>query len=362
MKIFKLSVLALLLTNFCQAQNGLEGIIVEKYYISEPNDTNANSIGGNLPVNSTTYRIYADMLPGYKFQAAFGLANQELRLETSTLFFNNADYGSTTPNYSKNNARKNTVMIDSYLSVGAACNGNHGILKSDDNGVSNAINNFTPQVLQSTNQAAGIPLTIQDGFIAGTPCQLTAVGITSEISVFDNATVGSVFSTYNGSWACLNGATGYDSISNKVLIAQLTTDGIFKFKLNIQIGTPSGSTEQYVAENPTANQIQLADLIFDSSLWTEILDSESNQVSSFKSYPTVVQSTLNTEILSDEKYKSATLEIVGIDGKICYKDNVELTAGKNNHQLDISYLSKGLYFINFKINNGASAQRKFIKQ
>jgi hypothetical protein len=174
--------------------------------------------------------------------------------------------------------------------------------------------------------------------------------------------VGSVFSTYNGSWACLNGATGYDSISNKVLIAQLTTDGTFKFKLNIQIGTPNGGTEQYVAENPTANQIQLADLIFDSSLWTEILDSESNQVSSFKSYPTVAQSTLNTEILSDEKYKSATLEIVGIDGKICFKDNVELTAGKNNHQLDISNLSKGLYFINFKINNGSSAQRKFIKQ
>ena len=53
---------------------------------------------------------------------------------------------------------------------------------------------------------------------------------------------------------------------------------------------------------------------------------------------------------------------VGIDGKICFKDNVELAAGKNNHQLDISNLSKGLYFINFKINNGSSAQRKFIKQ
>lgn len=362
MRIFTLSVLAVLFTTISQAQNGLEGIIVEKYYVSEANDTNANVIGGNLPINSVTYRIYADMLPGYKFQAAFGLANHELRLETSTLFFNNGDYGSTSPNFSKNNARKNTVMVDSWLSAGAACTGNYGILKSDDNGLNNAVNNYTPQVLQGSNPAAGIPLTIQDGFITGTPCQLTTVGITNEISILDNQTVGSVFSTYNGSWACLTGATGYDTISNKVLIAQLTTDGIFKFKLNIQIGTPAGSTEQYVAENATGTQITLSDLIFDSSLWTEVMDTYNQTVSSFKSYPTITNNNINTEISSDEKFKTALIEIISVDGKICSQTQVELNSGKNFHQLDVSNLNKGIYFINFKINNGATAQRKFIKQ
>ena len=55
------------------AQNGLERVVVETYYISDANDTNANIDGGTLPIGSVTYRIYADMLPGYKFQAAYGV-------------------------------------------------------------------------------------------------------------------------------------------------------------------------------------------------------------------------------------------------------------------------------------------------
>ncbi|HNR19546.1 MAG TPA: hypothetical protein PKN75_07750 [Bacteroidia bacterium] len=71
------------------AQNGLENLIVEKYYISEPNDTNANIDGGVLPLGSVTYRLYADMLPGYRFQAVYGVPGHEMRIET----FNNEDRG-----------------------------------------------------------------------------------------------------------------------------------------------------------------------------------------------------------------------------------------------------------------------------
>ena len=45
------------------AQNGLENIVVEKYYVSNAADA-AGSIannGGALPVGAVTYRIYADM-------------------------------------------------------------------------------------------------------------------------------------------------------------------------------------------------------------------------------------------------------------------------------------------------------------
>jgi len=101
-----------LLFNFlsvlAHGQNGLENIIVETYYISDANDsieTDAVSANpGALPVGSITYRIYADMLPGYKFQAAFGINtpgdSHELRLATTTLFFNNEDRGATSPTYS----------------------------------------------------------------------------------------------------------------------------------------------------------------------------------------------------------------------------------------------------------------------
>ena len=71
------------------AQNGLENIIVEKYYISDGNDTLANLDGGVLPVGSVTYRVYVDMLPGYKFQVCYGVPAHELRIETTTFSFLN---------------------------------------------------------------------------------------------------------------------------------------------------------------------------------------------------------------------------------------------------------------------------------
>lgn len=265
----------LLLNGYLQAQNGLECIVVEKYYVSNANDTAVNSTGGVLPVGSVTYRIYADMLQGYTFQAAYGVdaaptgapgtissGDHELRLQTSTLFFNNQDRGATSPTFAKSRCADNTVMLDSWLSVGAACSGNYGILKSADNGVANVVNG--DGVLQNNDALAGIPLTTQDGLIAGTPGTVTEVGITNDILVFDNqndGTNGPLFSTYNGSWACLGGCSGPDTIDNKVLIAQITTDGIFTYELNIQIGTPGGGIERYVARNPVGAEISLPCLI-----------------------------------------------------------------------------------------------------
>ena len=146
------------------AQNGLEGLIVEKYYKSNNNDTTVNDVGGKLPVGSVTYRFYLDLLPNYKFQAAYGLPGHELRIETSTLFFNNEDRGDVQPNYTKANAKDNTVMLDSWLSSGAACIGNFGVLKTEDTD-SNAtvVNAETPQVLQNDDVNCGIPINTQDG-------------------------------------------------------------------------------------------------------------------------------------------------------------------------------------------------------
>ena len=250
----------LILTHFSKAQNGLENIIVEKYYVSNESDTAQDMVGGILPPGSVTYRIYADMLPGFKFQAAFGIAGHELRLATSTSFFNNEDRGSTAPTYTKTQAANNTVMLDSWLSAGAGCSGNFGVLKTDDNAIANIIN--SDGILSNADVLAGTPLTSRDGLIAGSPQAVTFVGITSNVQVFGAVNnTGNLFSTFNGSWASLNGSTGPTS-DNKVLIAQITTDGIFSFELNIQIGTPTGAVQQYVANNPTGNQRTISGLIY----------------------------------------------------------------------------------------------------
>ncbi len=242
---------------------GLDSLIVERYYISNIDDS-INSVG-NLPVGSTTYRIFVDLAPGYKFQAAYGNSNHELRFATTTSFFNNEDRGATTPTYTKAQARYNTVMLDSWLSVGAACAGNYGILKSQDNGISTVVN--LDGILQNNNPLAGIPLTTQDGLIAGTPQTVTAVGIDNEMQVFDATSgFGNLFTTHNGAWSALNGAKGPTS-ENRVLIAQLTTNGAFSFELNIQIkDTVSNLTEQYVAINPTGNEIQNSGLLYSSNI------------------------------------------------------------------------------------------------
>src|SRR5688572_6590018 len=115
------------------AQNGLESIIVEKYYVSNAADA-AGSVG-TLPVGSVTYRIFADLLPGYELQALYGVTGSPghtLLVQTSTSFFNNEDYGSTKPEISNVNIRKHSAMLDSYFSVGGSGAAQVGVLKTDD--------------------------------------------------------------------------------------------------------------------------------------------------------------------------------------------------------------------------------------
>ncbi|HKR06101.1 MAG TPA: T9SS type A sorting domain-containing protein [Bacteroidia bacterium] len=261
MKKITLSGLFLTLFGFCaHAQNGLEGIIVEKYYVS--NSTDAGGSIGTLQTPSTTYRVFVDMLPNYKFQAAYGVPGHELRIQTSTKFFNNEDRGAITPAYSKTQAADNTVMLDSWVSVGAACTGNFGIIKAEDNGVSTVVNN---DGLLMNNAGDPPAVSVQDGLIAGTPEAVTLVGFTTELDILDaTSQMGNLISTFNGSWASLNGSIGPTS-ANKVLIGQFTTNGCFTFELNIQIGTPGGGVENYVARNPVGNEILLPGLTYNKA-------------------------------------------------------------------------------------------------
>jgi hypothetical protein len=368
--------LASFLYHFSSAQplGGLENIIVEKFYISEPNDTLANADGGILPVGSVTYRIYVDMLPGYVFQAAYGVPptgsnpGHELRFETTTGFFNNTDRGNTSPTYTKNQTRLNTVMLDSWFSVGAACAGHYGIEKSSDNGVNTTVNNFTPQILQSQNPQAGIPLTQQDGLLAGNPLTVTFVGIpTPLLDMFNNTNAvnpgGMVFSVDNGSWASLNGSMGSDSLSNKVLIAQITTNGVFSFKLNLQIRSANNVVENYVAENPVGNEVQHPALIYNSSLLTSF-DQISKWNSLISVYPNPASDIVNIQFPACEHRHSDTGNFISIHGiggnEISRTSLTSLSEKASTELIDISDLRPGVYFLRMGIN-GTTVTRKLIR-
>lgn len=243
------------------AQNGLENIIVEKYYVTDAADSAGSA--GNLPVGSVTYRVYADMLPGYQLQVVYGTSSplHELRFATTTSFFNNEFLGNSSPTFSKFNAAKNTLMLDSWLSVGAAAAGQFGILKSEDNGIATVVNQ--DGLLQNNDPSAGIPLITQDGLQSGTTSSVTFVGISAaELEVFNNISgYGNLFSTTNGAYSSLAGATG-PTASNRILIGQFTTNGDFSFELNLQLRAPNNSIENYVARNPVGNEIQLGSLVY----------------------------------------------------------------------------------------------------
>ena len=250
---------------FAKAQNGLENIIVEKYYISDANDTIGNTIGGSLPIGSITYRIYIDMLPGYKLHTIYGNKNHKLFIKTSTKFFNNTHVGNVIGNViPRRNLKQNTVMLDSWLSVGAAGENLYGVMKQDDDSIETILHD-TPY-LQNSNPLAGIPLYKRDGLRNGINVpRPTFFKIDSIASIFNTQTIGSSFTTNNGAWGCLGGAIGIDSLgTNRLLIAQLTTNGILSFELNIQVGKPNHKPEKYVAKNPIENEIQLSVLVYES--------------------------------------------------------------------------------------------------
>jgi hypothetical protein len=340
------------------AQNGLECIVVEKYYVSNAADA-AGSLGV-LPSGSVTYRVYADMLPGYKFQALYGVTGHPMNIQTTTLFFNNEDRGATTSTYTKAQATGNTIMLDSWFSVGGACSNQLGIMKSEDNGVANVVN--ADGILQNNDASAGIPLTTQDGLIAGTPVSVTFVGLSaSDLNVFDAlSNVGNSFATSNGSVAALGGSMGPIPATNEVLVGQFTTDGAFSFALNVQIGTPSGGVENYVAQSPTGSEIMLSCLTY-NSLTVDVKNDPKPAGPSVKIYPNPVSDVVKLDIASSDKIEKASYKIINVLGATIADKTIGQVMGNYSETVDISSLSRGIYFMELNLD-GTKTTTKLIKK
>jgi hypothetical protein len=215
----------------------LENVIVEKYYKVTSKDCQ-DTTGGILPKGSVVYRIYIDLKPGYFLQTVYGNEKHELFLKTSTTFFNNLYCNAITGyNISQKEINENTVALDSWITLGAASRLHTGILRSED----------------------------QDGSILNRPEFGKTDGLTNgilptfkqfnlDLNFFNDRKNASVFSTSNGGWAALEGVKGPTS-ENRILIAQLTTNGKLSFQLNIQIGTPTKGSLLFVANNPEGSEI-----------------------------------------------------------------------------------------------------------
>ncbi len=352
MKLLYTFISLVLLSFQLSAQNGLESIIVEKYYISNEADKALDGDGGELPLNSVTYRVYVDMLPGYIFQAAFGEPGHELRISTSTSFFNNEDRGNRFPTYTRNQAQNNTVMLDSWLSVGGALKDYAGVLKAKDDG-ENTIEN-ADGILQNEDPLAGIPLKEQDGAVLLPTEPVTVVGFfDADLTVFDDANNGpvpTIFSSTDGAWSSLNGSMGPDSLENIVLIGQFTTDGVFEFELNIQIRNEQTlGVEQYVSRDPTGDEIQWYQLIYNEEtigLEDEFVLLDNNQVQVFPN-PTTGHVTVEIDQQIPMSSLNNRYTLTALDGATLFNGRIVDHAT----QLEFNNLLPGVYILSLQLEN-----------
>ena len=257
--------LGLMVASSSVFSQGLDGIVVEKYYQANAADVaNAVAQGAVTPLttNSVTYRVYVDLAAGYKFNLLFGDASKNLTVSTTTAFFNDPNYGtSLNPINSAaagGNIRKNTAMIDSWFTTGGAAGSKAGVLKSED--TDGTLANVQGILANNPGGCFGLPIngaTGQDGFLpssASTVITPNALGLGTAIDVLDQTNGGSIVINA-GSIAALGGVVGATA-SNMVLIGQFTTDGQFSFALNIQIQNVStGASYDYVAGTPGAGQL-----------------------------------------------------------------------------------------------------------
>ena len=151
---------------------GLQGIVVEKYYQANAADVADATANSGSPValttNSVTYRVYVDMAAGYKFNSIFGNAAHNLNVSSTTGFFNDGSWGvATNPGtVSTTNIRKNTGMIDSWFTTGGVAVGKAGVLKSED--TDGTIGNAQSILANNPGGCFGLPIngaTGQDGFL-----------------------------------------------------------------------------------------------------------------------------------------------------------------------------------------------------
>jgi len=216
----------------------LKEVFVETYYVSNSTDY-VDTSGGILPKGSITYRIYIGMKSGYKLQMVYGSPTHDLVIKTTTKFFNDHICRAETGfNIDMKQINKADVALDSWITLGAAARGFTGIPLSEDT---------------TWSWISRPTLSKKDGFTKWTLPNFIPYNI--DLGFFGANDTATTFYTNNGGWAALGGVNGPTS-TNRVLIAQLTTNGKLSFELNVQIGTPTGGYVKFVAKNPKESEMK----------------------------------------------------------------------------------------------------------
>jgi hypothetical protein len=231
--------------------HGLEGIIIEPYYLHSGNeckdDTALSLAGGNV-----TYRVFLDLAPQYKLQAIYGIEKHPFVIKTTTSFYDNIDYGSKVGiDISEENLNNCNMAFDTWLTLGAASKSNLGVLKEED---SNGSVLFYDGLRNQDGMAPSENMPVFEYYVKD--------------YTFDNTLGSAAFRLNDAVIAVKKGISGLSG-ENRVLIAQITTDGAVSLTMNVQVITPDAKVIRYVAENPAKDEILYHGLIINDLKLTD---------------------------------------------------------------------------------------------
>jgi len=222
----------------------LENVFVEKIPVSQA----AADADENLTTNHVTYRVFVDMADGYEFQLFNGLANQPLKFETTTQFYNDENDGDLVPTGIRPlPTLDEPLYYDSWVTISA-----YG-----ERAAATSIVPFSEDTDGTVDGFFGDYPALEFAFAPGTDSRMEPMlGYENNPGnyVDENASV------YVG-----GGVTG-PTATNTVCIGQFTTNGDISITLGgiqiREIGTTNALL--YVYENPTGTNIQ-SDLLFYTS-------------------------------------------------------------------------------------------------
>jgi hypothetical protein len=385
MKKITLFFALLVAASYIKAQ-GLEGVVVEKYYLTNSADsTNAsnNSSATDLHKGSVTYRVFIDMAPGYEFSTIYGNQDAQsnplhpLVFKTSTNFYNDPNNGQIYPQgNSVINTKKNTTLIDSWLSVGGVCAGKMGVLKSED--TDGAIGNSNGVLMNNPGGVYGVAINsviagAQDGLLPGSPLAPQAIGITNETDIFDQ-TPGGTFSVTNSIISALGGAMGVTA-SNMILIGQFTTDGVFCFSVNVQVtNTVTNVGELYVHNASHADhggvpvtETTFAGLSYCSAatntnvgVGIEVIN-YGGDLATFSIHPNPSHGIFTIMAGNVKADATNAYTVYDVMGRPILSKTLEKTSGTFYEPVNLSDYPAGVYFLNLSLN-GVTSTKKIIKE
>jgi hypothetical protein len=131
--------------------------------------------------------------------------------------------------------------------------------------------------------------------------------------------------------------------------------------LNLQLGTPTGGVENWVANSPVGSEGTHSTLTYSNTPPINLgITNNSTASFSFNAYPNPANNEVTIEMTKTTATGNNSYTVYGVDGKVILSKQLGTIAGKYSEKVDLSAVAPGLYFIEVT-SDGARSTKKITK-